>query len=144
MISHVDGGVWRSPRPGPAEIAVIKEQFETVLSLEGVAVDAEEVKKFYPVLVVSHPISFWEIYFSGISLTELALIVAMIQTSPKPLLVHCQHGEDRTGLVIAAWRVAACGWTKARAMEEALGFGYRDWLNFGLNATWEKMKEKTP
>jgi protein tyrosine/serine phosphatase len=52
------------------------------------------------------------------------------------VLVHCEHGEDRTGLAIAAWRVRACKWTKEAAMAEALKYGYRRWLNYGLNKTW--------
>jgi protein tyrosine phosphatase (PTP) superfamily phosphohydrolase (DUF442 family) len=35
-----------------------------------------------------------------------------------PFLVHCQHGADRTGLMIAAYRVAVCGWSKAEAIAE--------------------------
>jgi hypothetical protein len=38
--------------------------------------------------------------------------------------------------VVAAYRVVSCDWSKEAAMDEALRFGYRDWLNFGLNRTW--------
>lgn len=33
-------------------------------------------------------------------------------------LVHCQHGEDRTGMLVAAWRVVVNGWSVRKAMAE--------------------------
>lgn len=42
------------------------------------------------------------------------------------VLVHCYHGADRTGLVIAMWRMLRQGWTPEQAREEMLHgpFGY--------------------
>lgn len=134
---QVDAGVWRGPRPQPVDFDLIKSKFLAVLSLEGLAEDIKEQKELSPVTVLSFPISFWEIYFTGITQQKLRSILDAIEKAPKPLLVHCQHGQDRTGLVIAAYRVRH-GWTKDAAMEEALKFGYRDWINLGLKQTWEK------
>ncbi len=39
--------------------------------------------------------------------------------SKQPVLVHCRHGEDRTGAVIAAYRVVVNGWDPAAAEREA-------------------------
>lgn len=38
---------------------------------------------------------------------QLAEIVSLIRAAPKPILVHCKGGADRTGLVCAAWKLAA-------------------------------------
>jgi hypothetical protein len=51
------------------------------------------------------------------------------------VLVHCTHGEDRTGLVIGRHRVLADGWTKARAYREMLEHGFHPVL-VGLQASW--------
>ena len=37
----------------------------------------------------------------------------------RPVFVHCKHGEDRTGTVLAAYRISREGWTYRRAAEEA-------------------------
>jgi protein tyrosine phosphatase (PTP) superfamily phosphohydrolase (DUF442 family) len=50
----------------------------------------------------------------------------------RPIFVHCQHGADRTGLMIALYRIAGQGWTKERAIAEMRdgGFGYHSiWRN---------------
>jgi len=49
-----------------------------------------------------------------------------------PILVHCQHGADRTGTMCAVYRVAVQGWTKEEAVREMAegGFGFHEvWVN---------------
>ncbi len=49
-----------------------------------------------------------------------------IVTDPRrqPVLVHCQHGSDRTGTMCAIYRVAVQSWTKAEAIREMKEGGY--------------------
>ena len=133
----VIGGVLaRSGRPMPADYPWIDANFKEVISFEGEAEDWKEADGL-AVPLLSMPIGFTQIYFTGISQTYLnAILGAIKQVRSGAVLVHCQHGEDRTGLIVAAYRVAACGWTKEAAMAEALRFGYHGYLNFGLNKTW--------
>jgi protein tyrosine phosphatase (PTP) superfamily phosphohydrolase (DUF442 family) len=55
-----------------------------------------------------------------------------IVTDPRraPAFVHCQHGADRTGTVIAVYRIAVQGWSKAEAIREMTGGG------FGFHRIW--------
>ena len=41
-----------------------------------------------------------------------------------PILVHCLHGADRTGVVIAMYRIIYQGWTKAQAIDEMENGGF--------------------
>ena len=37
-----------------------------------------------------------------------------------PVLIHCKHGQNRTGLIAAMYRVVYQGWSKQQAMAQAL------------------------
>lgn len=43
-----------------------------------------------------------------------------------PTLVHCEHGSDRTGLIVALYRILYQGWSKKQALHEtrAKAFGF--------------------
>lgn len=51
-------------------------------------------------------------------------------------LVHCSHGQDRTGLAIGCWRVWRCGWTKEDARKEMDAHGFH-WELLGLELFWD-------
>lgn len=36
----------------------------------------------------------------------------------QPMLVHCKHGADRTGTMVAAYRIVVQGWSKEDALAE--------------------------
>jgi hypothetical protein len=58
-----------------------------------------------------------------------------IVTTPalQPVLVHCQHGSDRTGTMVAIYRIAVEGWTKAQATDEMTNGG------FGFHPMWQNL-----
>lgn len=53
--------------------------------------------------------------------------------------VGCLHGEDRTGLVIAIYRVRHDGWSKKDAEAEMISLGFHKQL-LGLWSYWQKLK----
>jgi len=49
-----------------------------------------------------------------------------------PLFIHCKHGSDRTGTLVAFYRIIFCGWSKDKAIYEMTkgGFGFHKiWRN---------------
>lgn len=57
-------------------------------------------------------------------------------TSQTPVLVHCYAGSDRTGVMVAAYRVVVEEWAKEKAIDEMMrgGYGFK-WFLFHL-AIW--------
>ena len=45
----------------------------------------------------------------------------------QPVFVHCKRGSDRTGTVIAVYRIEYDGWTSEEAKQEAKRFGLGFW-----------------
>lgn len=57
--------------------------------------------------------------------------VELVRNNPrKKIYVHCRFGDDRTGMMIAAYRMAEDGWTAKQAMAEMHEFGYTWYHHF--------------
>jgi tyrosine-protein phosphatase SIW14 len=55
------------------------------------------------------------------------ILAALLAPGAGPVFVHCKRGRDRTGVVVAAYRMAHDGWTAGRAIDEAKRFGMAWW-----------------
>ena len=54
-----------------------------------------------------------------------AQFLKLIQENPRQkVFVHCRLGDDRTGMAVAAYRMAEEGWSAAEAMNEMRAFGF--------------------
>jgi tyrosine-protein phosphatase SIW14 len=65
--------------------------------------------------------------FQGMSApspANVAKVLALFDdASDGPVFVHCRRGADRTGTVIACYRISHDGWDNRQALREAKGFG---------------------
>ena len=50
-----------------------------------------------------------------------------------PYLIHCQHGADRTGTMVAMYRMVIQGWPKDKAIDELVNGGY------GFHPVWQNI-----
>lgn len=49
---------------------------------------------------------------------DIVAALRIMVAADKPLLVHCFHGSDRTGAVIAMYRMVVQGWPREKAVAE--------------------------
>jgi len=61
---------------------------------------------------------------------QMAKVLRLLE-SGDPVFVHCRRGADRTGAVIACYRIAHDGWGRDRALKEAKSLGM-SWTQLGL------------
>jgi len=59
------------------------------------------------------------------------ITVLQLLNSGEPVFVHCKRGSDRTGAVIACYRISHDRWDHKRALGEAKSFGMA-WSQLGL------------
>jgi protein tyrosine/serine phosphatase len=65
---------------------------------------------------------------------------AMADPKRTPVLVHCEHGKDRTGYAIAAYRIVEEGWDADTAIQEMFDFRFNT-LYFGNPAFLRRLAE---
>ena len=54
-----------------------------------------------------------------------ARFLALLRDNPgKKVFVHCRYGDDRTGMMIAAYRMSVEGWSAEEARKEMEQFGF--------------------
>lgn len=51
------------------------------------------------------------------------VLALLTGSNTDPVFVHCRRGKDRTGTVIACYRIQHDGWDNKRALEEAKEYG---------------------
>lgn len=87
-----------------------------------------EGKRYYG----AHGIGFANLPFKSydsVSKREAVLVQQAVRllgdaSDSSPVFIHCEHGRDRTGLVVALHRMQNSGWTVKAAYEEWVAMGH--------------------
>jgi protein tyrosine phosphatase (PTP) superfamily phosphohydrolase (DUF442 family) len=127
-LHKVSDVLYRSAQPTGAGMRNLKKLgIETIVNLRSFHSDRDEIG--------NTGLAYEHIYMKAWHPEEEDVIrFLQIVTNPKrtPVLVHCQHGADRTGLMVAIYRIVVQGWSRedaAREMTEG-GFGFHEvWIN---------------
>jgi tyrosine-protein phosphatase SIW14 len=121
---QVDQHVFRGAQPTPEGFQYLANLgVKTVLDLR----EADERSKFEERLVTAAGLKYVNVPMTGLmppTEAETSRVLGILEdASAGPVFVHCKRGADRTGAVIAAYRIDHDGWENARALKEAMSRG---------------------
>ena len=120
---QVSPELYRGEQPAPADIADLQALgVKTFMNLREYHNDSQDFARAGFTLL-RHPMAA-----GSVKQADLVTVLRQIHQAPKPVLVHCWHGSDRTGFVVAGYRLVFQGWSKAEAIDELRrgGFGYHE------------------
>jgi protein tyrosine/serine phosphatase len=69
-----------------------------------------------------------------------SILNVMEDPANQPLLIHCFHGEDRTGLLVGLYRFYQDKWTPEAAYQEMLKMGFHKKFTALKDYFFEKTK----
>jgi tyrosine-protein phosphatase SIW14 len=74
---------------------------------------------------VNIPVPGW----SAPSDAQVAQFLKLFHDAPnQKVFVHCYYGDDRTGVMVATYRIAQQNWTVEQAVQEMYSFGFHYYL----------------
>jgi protein tyrosine phosphatase (PTP) superfamily phosphohydrolase (DUF442 family) len=129
---RVSGELYRGDQPSAQGMQNLKELgLKTIINLRSFHSDRDEMG--------DTGLAYEHIYMKPWHPEEKeAVRFLKIVTDPKrtPVLVHCQHGSDRTGTMVAIYRIAVQGWSKDEAIREMTEGGFRFHRIWSLLPRW--------
>ena len=124
--AEVTPTLYRGAQPQPAGFQKLKKMGVDIvvdLRLTGADEERAQVTKL-GMKFVAIP---WHCYFPKDEV--FARFLAVLRDNPrKKIFVHCRYGDDRTGMAIAAYRMAFEGWSPEDARKEMQQFGFHQTL----------------
>lgn len=123
--------LYRSAKLDSADVARLQTLgVKTVISLRSFHSDTQ-VLDGSGIRAVRIPVNTWAIRDKHVIETMRSIRAAEQQG---PVLLHCLHGADRTGLMAAMYRMLYQGWPREKAIDELKNGGY------GYHAVWRNIE----
>ncbi len=119
----VNDHLYRGAEPDATAIKNLQNLgVKTIIDLRTV----HEVWKAEPVKATDAGISYTNVPFNGLGRPtdeQVDRVLALIESSSGPVFVHCEYGCDRTGTIIACYRIRHDHWPLSAAVTEAEIYG---------------------
>lgn len=121
-LHQVAEGIYRSAQPTAAGLRQLQALgVQRTLSLRHDP-DEESLAAGLGMTLLHIRMSAWYIRDQEV----IAALKLLLDARQAPILIHCRHGADRTGVVCAAYRIVCQNWSTGDAIAEMVegGFGY--------------------
>lgn len=123
-LHRVTMGLYRSAQPAPEGFAAAEALgIRAVISLRQM-VDDETLAP--GTRLALHRIPMKSRYVAELDSAKIVMVMRLLYAGLKigPVLVHCHHGADRTGLICALYQMMSQGWNRDAAVEQLIHGGY--------------------
>lgn len=114
---QVSPTLYRSEQPQNAK-AYLQHNIQTVINLRLFHSD-KEIFKDSNITLIEIPMRA-----INIDTEQVTHILDAYQKAKKPVAIHCKHGSDRTGLIVALYQILYLGYSKEQAIDELSIYGY--------------------
>ncbi|GAB5417805.1 MAG: dual specificity protein phosphatase family protein [Crocinitomicaceae bacterium] len=117
---QVDENVYRSAQLQKKDMKLAEAKgIKTIINLRNVIDDKQEIKGTQ-LTQVRIPLRAKKLTYD-----DIVIVLNALEAAEKPALIHCLHGSDRTGCMVAAYRMLH-GMKKEKAIAEFLEnqYGY--------------------
>ncbi len=125
MITEVTETIYRGPRPKDLrELAPF--EIDSVIDLES---GVYEMLHDVPQFPEDFKMAYYHMPCSDVTPPRREFVekcLALMET-PRRIFIHCLSGVDRTGFVVAAYRMRVQGWTFEKATAEWESMGRHPW-----------------
>jgi protein tyrosine phosphatase (PTP) superfamily phosphohydrolase (DUF442 family) len=119
-LHKVDDGLYRGAQPTEAGFQQLKSLgIKTVVNLRSFHSDRKQCRR-NQLEYEKIDVQAWEAEEEEV----IEFLKLAIDPEKRPIFVHCHHGADRTGMMIACYRMAVQNWTREEALQEMREGGY--------------------
>jgi uncharacterized protein (TIGR01244 family) len=120
---QVDQNVYRGAQPTEDGFKYLAQiGVKTVIDLRA----ADERSESEESMVTAAGMKYVSVPMTGLTApteAQISRILGVLEADNGPVFVHCKRGADRTGVVIASYRIDHDGWDNAHALSEAKARG---------------------
>lgn len=138
---QVNGQVARGGRPSMQDVQDLKALgFKTIINLE----NSMKVVKAEMNFATGIGMQYYSVPLASLrepSDKDVDFILQQLKNPDNyPVFIHCQHGEDRTGMMMGFYRFYFDGWTAVQSYKEMKALGFHAIL-FPLKHYWDERTE---
>jgi protein tyrosine/serine phosphatase len=118
--AEVAPGIYRGAQPMREDFQTLQKLgIKTVINLRESDTDSFKLRGL-GMRYVNIPASAWVMGDAEV----VAVLKILEDPANYPVFIHCHYGADRTGCVVAAYRMLHEGWPAERAIQEMYSYGH--------------------
>src|SRR5271154_3630194 len=136
-LREITPGLYRGSAPDPQDVAHLKDSLgiRKIVSLDQKS--GEKINRTCQLLGIKHVRMYIETKADIAKVLHHNLKKLLIDGGPT--FIHCHHGKDRTGLLVALFKCKYMGEKPDKAIQEAKSLGFGLGVDPKIVAMYEKM-----